>query len=117
MHTLIVLANYYWNARDGRKRHLDSLSAPGILGRIRVQSIHHAAIFRNKRTGASERAEQELSDTAEQRATHGHVRSGQERETEQKPRAPDGFVVWLSLARDLPEPRRFRCPAHVHRGA
>jgi hypothetical protein len=29
-----------------------SLSAPGILGRIRVQSIHHASIFRNKADGS-----------------------------------------------------------------
>jgi hypothetical protein len=55
------------------------------------------------RTGASER-----SGTGVERHM---VMSGEEARAEQKPRALDGFVVWLSplLARDLPEPRGFRC--------
>jgi len=39
--------------------------------------------------------------------------SGQEEGRErQRHRAQDGFVVWLSFE-TLPEPRWFRCPAHV----
>ena len=51
-----------------------SLSAPGILDRIRVQSIHHASIFRNKADG-SERA----SGTGVERRSRAEsdTRSGQ----------------------------------------
>jgi hypothetical protein len=97
----------YWNARAqaGENGFWISCAALGS-GNIRIQSIMHP--FRNKRTGASE---QELSD----RERHMVV-SGQEWKSPVRRTAllfGSALALSLSVARDLPEPRGFRCPAHV----
>lgn len=72
----------------------------------------HKLHFQERADGSERATEQELSD----RATHGHVRSGEESRTEQTTRAPDGFVVWLSLpletcrSPEVSDALSFRCP-------
>jgi hypothetical protein len=79
----------------------------------------HKLHFQERADGSERATEQELSD----RATHGHVRSGEESRTEQTTRAPDGFVVWLSFSRlagaprfPMPFPRAPRMRRQIERG-
>jgi hypothetical protein len=112
MHTLIVHKLLERARAPGRERLLDLIrgslcSAPGILGCVFDQSIMHA--FVQEQADGSERA----SGTGVERHM---VMSGQEQKEEHKPPCAGRLcclALFLSVARDLPEPREFRCPAHV----